>query len=355
MITRNLFIRLTNNKRKPWKKVELQKICKSLSLKTNLTNKEMYSNIKSFYNIKNKVLLHDWKYVELQNILKKRHISTQGTKKDLFNRIVQSKNRNSNRNSNGGSYKKIYTIAIHQEQGKREYMEDRFIAKCNKKICFYSILDGHGGKSCANFLKKYLYNIFIKIYEKNRYINIKNILTQTYLYADKMFLKKEQKSGSTACSLFINNQTKMFAVANTGDSRIIGLVGNKIIQLSVDHKPDNNNEKQRIYQNNGFVINSRLNGILAMSRSMGDILLKQKGLTSFPDTIVGKITKDYKYLVIASDGLYDVMTNYEIIQFIQYNLTKGIEKKKIAKHLVIHSIKNRYSTDNVSVIIIFFN
>ena len=51
MITRNLFIRLTNNKRKPWNKIELQKICKSLSLRTNLTNKEMYSNIKSFYNI----------------------------------------------------------------------------------------------------------------------------------------------------------------------------------------------------------------------------------------------------------------------------------------------------------------
>ena len=58
MITRNLFIRLTNNKRKPWNKIELQKICKSLSLRTNLTNKEMYSNIKSFYDIKNKVLLH---------------------------------------------------------------------------------------------------------------------------------------------------------------------------------------------------------------------------------------------------------------------------------------------------------
>jgi len=351
MITRNLFIRLTNNKRKPWNKIELQKICKSLSLKTNLTNKEMYSNIKSFYNIKNKVLLHDWKFNELKIILKKRHISTQGTKKDLYNKLLQLKNGNLNNISN----KKFYTIAIHQEQGKREYMEDRFIAKCNKNICFYSILDGHGGKSCANFLKTYLYNIFIKIYEKNRYVDIKNILTQTYLYADKMFLKKEQKSGSTACSLFINNQTKMFAVANTGDSRIIGLVGNKIIQLSVDHKPDNNNEKQRIYQNNGFVMNSRLNGILAMSRSMGDIALKQKGLTSFPDTIVGKITKNYKYLVIASDGLYDVMTNYEIIQFIQYYLTKGIEKKIIAKNLVIHSIKNRYSTDNVSVIIIFFN
>jgi len=351
MITRNLFIRLTNNKRKPWKKTELQRICKSLSLKTNLTNKEMYSNIKSFYNIKNKVLLHDWKFIELQNILKKKHISTQGTKKDLFNRFLHLKNRN----LNGGLNKTIYTISIHQEQGKREYMEDRFIAKCNKKICFYSILDGHGGKSCANFLKKNLYNIFIKIYVKNRHINIKNILTQTYLYADKIFLKNQKKSGSTACSLFIDNQTKMFAVANTGDSRIIGLVGNKIIQLSVDHKPENNNEKQRIYQNGGFVVNSRLNGILAMSRSMGDILLKQKGLTSFPDTIVGKITKDYKYLVIASDGLYDVMTNYEIIQFIQYNLTKGIEKKNIAKNLVLFSIENRYSADNVSVIIIFFN
>ena len=351
MITRSLFIRLTNSKRKPWKKTELQKICKSLGLKTNLTNKEMYSNIKYHYNIKKKVLLHDWKFNELKNILKKKNLYTKGTKKDLYNRILQL----TNENLNAGRYKIFYTTAIHQEQGKREYMEDRFIAKCNKNICFYSILDGHGGKSCANFLKKNLYKIFIKIYEKNRYVNIKNILTQTYLYADKMFLKNNKKSGSTACSLFINNQTKIFAVANTGDSRIIGLVGNKIIQLSVDHKPDNNNEKQRIYQNNGFVMNSRLNGILAMSRSMGDIALKQKGLTSFPDTIVGKITKDYKYLVIASDGLYDVMTNYEIIQFIRYNLTKGIEKKNIAKRLVIHSIKNRYSTDNVSAIIIFFN
>ena len=69
MITRNLFIRLTNNKRKPWNKIELQKICKSLSLRTTLTNKEMYSNIKSFYHIKNKVLLHDWKLNELKETL----------------------------------------------------------------------------------------------------------------------------------------------------------------------------------------------------------------------------------------------------------------------------------------------
>ena len=91
MITRNIFMRLTNNKKKPWRKEELQKICKSLNLKTNLTNKEMYSNIKSFYNIKNKVLLHDWKYYELQNILKKKNMSTKGTKKDLFYRVLQLK------------------------------------------------------------------------------------------------------------------------------------------------------------------------------------------------------------------------------------------------------------------------
>lgn len=351
MITRNIFMRLTNNKKKPWRKEELQKICKSLNLKTNLTNKEMYSNIKSFYNIRNKVLLHDWKYYELQNILKKKNISIKGTKKDLFYRVLQLKKNN----LNGGSYFKKYTISIHQEQGKREYMEDRFIAKCNQKICFFSILDGHGGKSCANFLKKNLYDIFIKIYEKNKHINIKKILKQTYLYADNMFLKTNKKSGSTACSLFINNKTKMLAIANTGDSRIIGLIDNKIIQLSVDHKPEDIDEKRRIYANGGFVANSRLNGILAMSRSMGDILLKQKGLTSYPDIIIGKVTKKFKYLVIASDGLYDVMTNYEIIQFIQYNLSQGIKKQNIAKRLVLYSIEKRYSTDNVSVIIIFLN
>jgi len=356
MLSRNLFIKISNNRTKPWRKKELQNICKLLNLKINLTCKELYSNIKKFYNIKNKSLLHDWKLEELKEILKKMNISTYGNKKNLYNKILQiklQKNINSKYQKNLNNI--FYTISIHQEQGKRDYMEDRIINKYNNNLCFFSVLDGHGGKDCANFLKKYLYNIFLKKYKKNKNKNIKNILINSYLYIDKKFLETNKTSGSTACSIFINNQTKNFAIANTGDSRIIALIGKKIVQLSIDHKPNNISEQRRIYSDGGFIHNSRLNGVLAMTRAIGDKNLKKRGLISFPDIILGKITNNYKYFVIASDGLYDVMTNYDIIQFIHVCLNKNIEKKNIAKHLVKYAINDKLSTDNVSVIIIFIN
>ena len=130
------------------------------------------------------------------------------------------------------------------------------------------------------------------------------------------------------------------------------MINNKVVQLSVDHKPDNPKEKNRIYKYGGFVHNSRLNGILAMSRSMGDINLKKKGLTYYPDIISGDMDK-IRYFVIASDGLYDVMSNYDIINFIQFCLQSGIKKNNIVKKLVKYSIIKKGSSDNVSAIIVF--
>ena len=346
LLSRRLFIKLSNNRLKNWTKKELFKVSTHLKLNSNknLTNKQMFNNIKQFYNIEPKVLIQDWKVEELKKTLRKNNLSVVGNKQKLFDKL---KNLNLKK-------KKLNFLHIvsHYEQGKREYMEDRIIIRYKNGKCFLSILDGHGGNMCADFLKENLYKIFILKYKQNKGQNIKNILLNTYSLTDKLFLKKKLHSGSTACTLYINTKKKKFYVANTGDSRIIALINNKVVQLSVDHKPDNPKEKNRIYKYGGFVHNSRLNGILAMSRSMGDINLKKKGLTYYPDIISGDMDK-IRYFVIASDGLYDVMSNYDIINFIQFCLQSGIKKNNIVKKLVKYSIIKKGSSDNVSAIIVF--
>lgn len=346
MLSRHQFIELTN-KKGVWKKNELKIICSSLNLNPNGNKKILYSNIKKYYNIKPYELLADWNVNDLKIYLKKRGLSTKGNKKVLFKKM------NNFKNMNGGK-KPSYSVVSYQAQGKRQYMEDRIIIKLNKTNCFFSVLDGHGGSHCANFMKKNLYPIFVL--EKKKLKNdIQKSLLNTYIKADNLFLKQNIKSGSTACSLFIDNNNNKFYVANTGDSRIISYHDNRIIQLSIDHKPDSPKEQHRIYRTGGFVKYGRLNGILAMSRSLGDINLKGNGLSCLPDIITGNIKNQIKYFIIASDGLYDVMTNSDIINFINKKLNRGIPKKEIVKQLVNHAIINKNSLDNVSAIIIFKN
>ena len=345
MLSRRQFIEFTN-KRGNLKKNELKVICSSLNLNQQGNKKQLYHIIKKYYNIKPLQLLPDWNVNNLKIYLKKRGLSTKGSKKVLFQNVKEFKKQNIGK-------KLPYYIISYQAQGRRPYMEDRIIIKLNKTNAFISVLDGHGGSQCANFLKKNLYSIFLNENKKLSSKNMKKVLLNTYVKSDDIFLNTKQRSGSTACTLFLNDKQKKFFVTNTGDSRIILYTNNKVIQLSIDHKPEIPKEQHRIYRRGGFVKNGRLNGILAMSRSMGDILLKNKGLSCLPDIIMGRIKKNMEYFVIASDGLYDVMTNNEIVNYINKQLNRGIDKNTIVKNLVEYAIIEKISGDNVSVIIVF--
>ena len=89
LLSRKLFIKLSNNRLKNWTKKELFKISTHLKLNSNknLTNKQMLNNIKQFYKIRPKVLIQDWKVEELKNILRKNNLSAVGNKQKLFNKL----------------------------------------------------------------------------------------------------------------------------------------------------------------------------------------------------------------------------------------------------------------------------
>jgi serine/threonine protein phosphatase PrpC len=110
-------------------------------------------------------------------------------------------------------------------------------------------------------------------------------------------------------------------VANAGDSRAV--LGKKsgsqitAVEMSVDHKPEQPEEKRRIEKAGGFVEDNRVKGILNLSRSIGDleykndssIPLKDQMITANPEIRKEKIGPDTSFLIIACDGIWDCLTS----------------------------------------------
>jgi len=246
----------------------------------------------------------------------------------------------------------IISIVSHQEQGRRDYMEDEiFIFKGNSFI-FTCVFDGHGGGDCSKFLKRYCFSVFKK--NLKLFNTVKKSLLYTVKDLHKGVLKNQIQSGSTLNIIVVNRLTNHFFVANVGDSRaIVCFKNNKIKQITRDHKPENKREKTMIRKKGGFVENGRANGVLAMSRSIGDARLSRH-ISQTPDIFEGNLA-NVNFILHATDGLYDVMSNVDICQYIMNLKSKNISKSGIVSNLVRHSIYNKQSRDNVSAIILFFN
>jgi serine/threonine protein phosphatase PrpC len=174
---------------------------------------------------------------------------------------------------------------------------------------------------------------------------------------------------------------KLF-VANVGDSRAIfgmqdqensrGFVAKEITR---DHKPDLPDERKRIVEVGGRVFAVRFDdGIdgparvwlsyaelpgLAMSRSLGDTIAKEAGVISTPDLFEEDLTPDHKFLVMASDGLWEFMQNQEIVDIVaKYARGPNPDPEGAIEELVEESARrwriNEPVIDDTSIIVAFF-
>lgn len=109
-------------------------------------------------------------------------------------------------------------------------------------------------------------------------------------------------------------------VANVGDSKVI-LCSGRAEELTSDHHPDRDDERARIEHAGGFVLDwdiPRVNGILAVSRAIGDVSLKRYGVIAEPEIIGWRwITVKDMYLMVASDGVFESLTSESVCQLIK--------------------------------------
>lgn len=175
----------------------------------------------------------------------------------------------------------------------------------------------------------------------------KNILNQIQKKFQKNYDLYEL-SGS--CVIAVLTFDSLCFIINLGDSRaVIGAKqGNQKVayQMSIDHKPLRDDEKKRIDQCGGTVSNDR-NGMsgppriyslnddgpgIAVSRTLGDIFGHSVGVSHDPEVSFKEIDSEDKFIVIASDGVWDVMNSSEVVGFI-FDKEKS-SKEKIAEELV---------------------
>ena len=142
------------------------------------------------------------------------------------------------------------------------------------------------------------------------------------------FVSGDERSGSTAIVTIVTNTHIVFA--NCGDSRaLLSRNGGQIAFATVDHKPYNENEKLRIEKAGGSVIIQRVNGSLAVSRALGDFDYKrvenlpctEQLVSAEPELTCIERSPDDEFLVLACDGIWDVMSNQEVVDFVRYRLS----------------------------------
>ena len=281
------------------------------------------------------------------------------------------------------------------------------------KISYFAIFDGHGGEECSEFLKENYDKYLIE--NKNFPYDIKLSMIETFQKIEEDFFKLkckedsfEDSDKSGSCALVTILFDNKIYIANIGDSRAIMSVngGTKVKQLTVDHKPDNIKEFERaiktgskIYLDDNddpFRDESTLEFItdkielekmkeiknnntddekifrvypadLAVMRTIGDIKAKKKEFGGIPGTIINipdifvfDISSNDDFIVMGCDGIYDDLSNEEIVNAAWLVFKNRGKEKNYDIHelsmeacdLIIKYGLEKQTTDNLSCIII---
>lgn len=203
----------------------------------------------------------------------------------------------------------------------------------------FGAMDGHGpnGHLVSGFIKQQLPIILVNQLTSKE--DPRNALSTGFIEVDQALGNSRidcEYSGSTCVVAYLNGNT--MTTAWVGDSR--GVMGSDTgdgnilaVDLTVDHKPTDPEERQRILASNGrverlvdedgepvgpFRVWLQLAWIpgLAMSRALGDALAHQVGVSSEPQHTVTEIGPQDKFFILASDGIWEFITSQEAVDII---------------------------------------
>lgn len=268
---------------------------------------------------------------------------------------------------------------------------------------YFAIFDGHAGTFAAEWCGKKLHILLEETIRKNPNKPIPELLDETFTNVDQQLDKLPLKnSGCTAITAVLrwedripNSQSatgstsiapaaaaavhketesastethhsevpaiehkiretssrqRVLYTANVGDARIVLCRNGKALRLSYDHKGSDDAEGKRIANAGGLILNNRVNGVLAVTRALGDAYMKDL-VTGHPYTTETVIQPDSdEFLILACDGLWDVCSDQEAVDLIRNEPSPQVASKALVDHALA-----RFSTDNLSCMIVRFD
>lgn len=251
-----------------------------------------------------------------------------------------------------------YCVA--SRRGQRHKMEDDYGVISNihgdSKQAFFGVFDGHGGRAAVDFVSEKLgKNIVTALDEMEeeggeREANgrVEMAIRAGYSTTDWEFLSQGLCGGTCAATVLVKDGE--MHVANVGDCRVVMSHRGVANALTDDHRAAREEERNRIQNNGGFMTchngTWRVQDTLAVSRSFGDLSLKE-WIISEPDTKNIHLTPDCEFLILASDGLWDKVTNQEAVDVVSQRRSL-LESCK----LLIELSCRRGNRDDITVMVI---
>jgi len=257
-------------------------------------------------------------------------------------------------------------------QGWRTGMEDAHsvVLEESEATSFIGVFDGHGGKEVAVFCARHMWEELKKC-DEFKAGNIPGAIKYAFLRMDELLRThagqrelraildedrpERQPKGEDADSdmpidstpnsdsdaapshlLSAAGCTSVVAViradrlwvGNAGDSRAVLCRNGQAVAMSIDHKPNDTIEKQRIEHAGGFICHGRVNGNLNLSRAIGDLEFKtnkslepeKQVITANPDVTEETLTSNDEFLILACDGIWDVKSSQQAVDFVRQRI-----------------------------------
>ena len=269
-------------------------------------------------------------------------------------------------------------------QGWRVEMEDAHCAYIGlpgeglKDWSFFAVFDGHAGGKVSAYCAQQMVDMIcsnddFKACIRSSDVNATNDFVKKGIKAGFLSLDSkirrmpeivsgEDKSGSTAIGALLSPEHIFFA--NCGDSRAILCRDSQVILHTEDHKPYVPAEKQRIQNAGGSVMIQRVNGSLAVSRALGDFEYKNvegKGpceqlVSPEPEILCEKRSDKDEFIVLACDGIWDVMSNEDLAAFIGNRMTVTNDLKEISNMVIdtcLHKVSSQIHVPVLVSILMF--
>ena len=258
----------------------------------------------------------------------------------------------------------------------------------NNYCYYFAIFDGHGGKGCANYLKENLHKNIKEFSLMGLKIAI-DITEDKFKFNDAIDESNELKDSSGSCGLILLIKEKKCIIGNIGDSRLVIFKNAEVDFSTIDHKPESIIEKARIELSGGKVYKDMnlfpslenkiempwriIPGKLNVTRTFGDIKAKDEKyggnktvIMALPDINEINLDDHYNFIVMGSDGIFDVLKNEELLECFdvvakENKMTEEIKDENIHKlcgdfnDMIIKTALSRNSFDNLSCISIALN
>jgi len=263
-----------------------------------------------------------------------------------------------------------------EDQGRRPEMEDGFVFVDRfggrASSAFIAVYDGHGGRFVVDYVTANLHQNALKELQKTR--SAPDALLQAFQQTDEDMVKKGiMSSGCTACVCLLQDErhARLIYTAHLGDSRAIMARNGRATRLTsmTDHKSTDPMEVKRVIEAGGFIQNDRVNGMLAMTRALGDHILKMPMLpndvvSNVPDITSTEVTPQDTFIIVACDGLWDVVSDQQAVDLVNESVRElaplqrqlEIEGRSIAEilaRMLVEEALARGSDDNVSCVVVF--